>query len=86
MASTQTIVPSNIEQGDLGFIGADGRLVRFQIVAFAVTDGAATPVTWPSVPSKADVYIRSSAGFQRFDLASGLGHGPQVVSLSEAKQ
>ena len=84
MANTQTVVPSNIEQADLGFIGADGRRVRFQIVAFAIDGDKARPITWPAVPEKTDVYIRTAGGFQRFDLATGLAHGSQSVSLSEA--
>ena len=83
--ASPTIIPSNIEQGDLGYIGADGRLVRFQIVAFAIDGTTANPVTWPAVPPKADVFIRSSGGFQRFDLASGLASGPQSINLSMVK-
>ena len=86
MANTATIVPSSIEQANLSFVGADGRLVSFQIVAFAVDGTTANPITWPAVPGKSDVYIRTSAGFQRFDLASGLAHGPQGITIGEVQK
>ena len=83
--ASPAIVTSNINQGELGFVGPDGRLTKFQIVGFIIDGGTATPITWPAVPSKSEVFIRSSAGFQRFDLSSGLASGPQTLTISGAK-
>lgn len=81
MASS-TIIPSAITQPDLSFIGSDGKPVTFQIVGFAVDGNSVKPLTWPAVPSKAETYVRTSSGFQRFDIESGLSAGPYFTSLS----
>ena len=82
MAST-VIIPSSIEQPNLSYIGSDGKPVTFQIVAFAVDGNVARPITWPVVPAKSKVFVRSAGGYQAFDLDAGLGIGPYFTNLAE---
>lgn len=77
------IIASTIEQGNLSYIGSDGRPVAFQIVAFAIEGNTVRPITWPAVPAKSKVVIRNSSGFQSFDLESGLAHGAYTNNLAE---
>ena len=43
-----------------------------EIVGYQVNDkGIATPVTYPSIPSKAQVFVQRDGGYKPFDLETG---------------
>lgn len=43
-----------------------------EIVGYQVNDkGVAIPVTYPSIPSKAQVFVQRDGGFKPFDLETG---------------
>lgn len=81
--ASPTVIPSAIEQPNLSYIGSDGRPVAFQILAFAVDGNVARPITWPVVPAKSKVFVRTAGGYQAFDLDAGLASGPYFGNLAE---
>lgn len=82
MASTPTIVSSNIEQPDLIGLDSNGKQVRLFIVGFSITGDRAIPITWPHFTGP--VFHRTGGSYRRFDLASGLSTGESYTNLSEA--
>lgn len=50
--------------------------VNFSIIAFNIDGDTVKPICWPTPPRGAKVFLRSSGGYQDFDLATGLASGP----------
>ena len=81
MASTTTIIPARSSL-ELVFIeGENTRMQPVEIIGYQVDEkGKATPITYPAVPAKAQVFIKRDGGFKPFDLATGRTTG-QTVTL-----
>lgn len=80
MTST-TIIPARSSL-ELVFIeGENTRMQPVEIVGYQVDEkGKATPITYPAVQAKAQVFIKRDGGFKPFDLATGRTTG-QTVTL-----
>ena len=81
MATTTTIIPARSSL-ELVFIEGENKQAQpFELVAYQVDEkGTATPITYPAVPKKAQVFVKRDGGYKPFDLATGRTTGPTVTS------
>ena len=87
MASTHTIIPARSSLS-LCFVESDPPQPQpFEIVGYQIDEkGKATPITYPAVPAKAQVFVKRDGGFKPFDLASGRTTGQTVTLPAWVKQ